>query len=176
MGAMPPKRISSPDETDLKLMDLLQGDSLATAEQLARHVPLSPSAITRRIRRLRTEGWIERDEAVVASKLRDARLRAMVLIQVQEHAEARGIATLRARLVASPEVQLLADVTGDNDLALLVSARDMPDFNAWTARMLECDPAVRRYETLVVKRVHKQTNFVPLVEADLPLKHRTDLS
>lgn len=162
---MPPTKMSSPDGTDLKLMDLLQGDSLATAEQLARHVPLSPSAITRRVRRLQSDGWIERDEAVVAPKLRDARLRAMVLVQVQEHAEARGIAALRARLGASPEVQLLADSTGENDVALLISARDMADFNAWTARMLEGDPAVRRYETLVIKRVYKQTNFVPLLES-----------
>lgn len=159
---MAPKRISYPDETDLKLMDLLQGDGLATAEELACHVPLSPSAITRRVRRLRSDGWIERNEAVMAPKLREARLRAMVFVQVREHAEARGITALRARIMASPEVQLLADVAGDDDLAVLISARDMADFNAWTARMLEDDPAVQRYQTLVVKRVHKQTNFVPL--------------
>lgn len=158
----PVRAVKDLDAFDVRLLDLLQLDALMTAEALAAQVPLSASAITRRVRRLRSEGWIERDVAIVSRRLSDARLRAMVLVTVQEHAEERGLAALRARLVADPCVQLLLDVAGAHDLAVLVSARDMADFNAITARLFECEPAVRRYDTHFVKRVHKQSAAVVL--------------
>jgi len=150
------------DSFDLRLLDLLQSDALLTAEALAERVPLSASAITRRVRRLRSEGWIDRDVAIVARRLSDARLRALVHVTMQEHAEERGIAALRAKLVADPCVQMLLDLAGPHDLAVLISARDMDNYNAITARLFESEPAVRRYETSFVKRVHKQSAAVVL--------------
>lgn len=154
------------DAFDIQLLNLLQADALATAEQLAREVPLSASAVTRRVRRLRAEGWIAADMAVVSPKLSDRRLRALVNVQVHEHAEERGIAALRAKLAAVPEVQMILDVAGANDLAVLISARDMADYNDLAERLFQNDPAVRRYETGFVKRVHKQSAAIPLRAGD----------
>lgn len=151
------------DTFDLALLELLQADALMTAERLAEHVALSPSAITRRVRRLRESGAIRADVAVPARRFSDARLSALVLVQVREHAEERGIAALRAGLVAAPEVQLVIDVSGEYDLAVLICARDMADYNALAERLLQEHPAVRRYETSFVKRTHKQSVFVPVV-------------
>lgn len=154
------------DGFDIQLLNLLQTDALATAEELAREVPLSASAVTRRVRRLRADGWIAADVAVVSAKLGDQRLRALVTVQVQEHAEERGIAALRQRLAAVPEVQMILDVAGVNDLAVLISARDMADYNDLAERLFQNDPAVRRYETGFIKRVHKQTAAIPLRTGD----------
>ena len=150
------------DAFDIRLLNLLQADALATAEALAREVPLSASAVTRRVRRLRAEGWIAADVAVVSPRLSDRRLRALVTVQVHEHAEERGIAALRAKLAATPEVQMILDVAGADDLAVLISARDMADYNDLAERLFLSDPAVRRYETCFVKRVHKQSAAIPL--------------
>ncbi|QIG81402.1 Lrp/AsnC family transcriptional regulator [Stakelama tenebrarum] len=150
------------DSFDLQLLELLQQDALMTAERLADHVALSASAITRRVRRLRESGVIRADVAVLACDFTDARLNALVLVQVREHAEERGLGALRERLSATPEVQTLLDISGQYDLALLISARDMNDFNALTDRLLQQDPAVQRYETRFAKRTHKQSLFVPL--------------
>ncbi len=154
--------MSKLDAFDIRLLDLLQGDALMTAEALSAQVPLSASAITRRVRRLRSDGWIERDVAIVARRLSDARLRALVHVQVHDHAEDQGLAALRAALVAEPAVQLLLDLGGADDLAVLISAADMTDFNALTQRLFEREPVVRRYETTFVKRVHKQSAAVVL--------------
>ncbi|WP_394653193.1 Lrp/AsnC ligand binding domain-containing protein [uncultured Sphingomonas sp.] len=93
---------------------------------------------------------------------RIAHRRTLVHVTMQEHAEERGIAALRARLVADPCVQMLLDLAGPHDLAVLISARDMDDYNAITALLFESEPAVRRYETSFVKRVHKQSATVVL--------------
>lgn len=158
--------MSKLDAFDIQLLNLLQADALATAEELAREVPLSASAVTRRVRRLRVEGWIAADVAVPSPRLSDRRLRALVSVQVHEHAEDRGIAALRAKLAAVPEVQMILDVAGANDLAVLISARDMADYNELAERLFQNDPAVRRYETGFVKRVHKQSAAIPLRAGD----------
>lgn len=159
--------MSKLDAFDIQLLNLLQRDSLATAETLARAVPLSASAVTRRVRRLRNEGWIAADVAVPAPKLTARRLRALVRVQVHEHAEERGIAALRASLAAQDAVQMILDVAGADDLAVLVCVRDMADYNALAERLFQNDPAVRRYETSFIKRVHKQSAAVTLTVADM---------
>ena len=53
------------DRLDRQLLNLVQADSAQTAEQLAEHVGLSPSAIQRRLKRLREQGVIARDVAGV---------------------------------------------------------------------------------------------------------------
>lgn len=158
--------MSKLDAFDIQLLNLLQANSLATAEELARAVPLSASAVTRRVRRLRSEGWVAADVAMLAPKLSARRLRALVRVQVHDHAEERGIAALRASLAAEDAVQMILDVAGEDDLAVLVCARDMADYNGLAERLFQNDPAVRRYETSFIKRVHKQSAAVMLMPGD----------
>jgi DNA-binding Lrp family transcriptional regulator len=53
------------DRFDRQLLNLVQADSAQTAERLAEQVELSPSAIQRRLRRLRDEGVIVRECAIL---------------------------------------------------------------------------------------------------------------
>jgi Lrp/AsnC family leucine-responsive transcriptional regulator len=53
------------DRFDRQLLNLVQQDSAQTAERLAEQVGLSPSAIQRRLKRMREQGIILRDIAVV---------------------------------------------------------------------------------------------------------------
>jgi Lrp/AsnC family leucine-responsive transcriptional regulator len=154
------------DRFDIALLNLLQEDTLATAETLARAVPLSPSAIARRLRSLREEGLIAADVAILAPALTADRLRAIVQVQVHEHAEARGIAQLRSRLAAAPEVQLLLNIAGPLDLMALVVTRTMTEFNAFADRYFAGDLAVRRYETTFVKAEIKNRPTVVLGDED----------
>jgi Lrp/AsnC family leucine-responsive transcriptional regulator len=154
------------DRFDIALLNLLQADNLVTAEALARNVPLSPSAVARRVRGLREDGLIAADIAVLASGLTADRLRAIVQVQVHEHAEEKGIAALRARLAAAPEVQLLLNISGTFDLLALVVTRSMSAFNAFADLHFAADPSVRRYETSFVKAEIKNRPSVPLDEKD----------
>ncbi|MCU0891591.1 MAG: Lrp/AsnC family transcriptional regulator [Sandarakinorhabdus sp.] len=152
------------DEFDRQLLALLQEDGLATAEQLAGQVPLSPSAIARRVRRLRADGVIAATRAVLSEQVAGRRLRALVMVQLHDHAPAAGLAALRQRLMARAEVQMCLEVSGQHDLVLLVSVADMPAFNAFADAELAGDPVVRRYETSFVKKALKHTTAVPLAD------------
>ena len=154
------------DRFDILLLNLLQADNLATAEALARQVPLSASAIARRVRGLREDGLIAVDIALLAPALTADRLRAIVHVQVHEHAEEKGIATLRARLAGADEVQLLLNIAGPFDLLALVVTRNMADFNAFADAYFAADPSVRRYETSFVKAEIKNRPAVMLDDKD----------
>jgi len=68
------------DQFDAALLDLVQRDDSRTADSIATEVPLSPSAIARRLRRLRAEGWIARTIALLSPTLTSGRLRACGLV------------------------------------------------------------------------------------------------
>jgi Lrp/AsnC family leucine-responsive transcriptional regulator len=155
------------DSFDLKLLNALQEDADRTAEQLAEMVALSPSAIARRLRRLREVGAIDRTVALISPKLADRRLRALVSLQLQEHAPLAGLAQLKARLELLDEVQLCLEVSGTDDMVLLVACRDMAEFNAFADAELAASPVVRRYETSFVKTEVKYRPMIRLDERDV---------
>lgn len=150
------------DRFDLELLHLVQRDDSLTAEQLATEVALSPSAIARRLRRLRGEGVIERSIALLSRKVMDRRLRALVMVQLAEHADRAGKAALLARLEAAERVQFVYEISGEHDFAMLFDCRDMDEFVEEAERLLAADPAVRRYETSFVKKNWKFAPFVRL--------------
>lgn len=152
------------DQFDLKLLNLLQSDDSRTADSLASEVPLSPSAIARRLRRLRREGWIARTVALLSPRLTDQRLRAVIFIQLSEHADLKGKAALQDRLRAAREVQFCYETTGAHDLLALFDCANMAEFNELTDELLVADATVRRYETSFVKREVKFAPYVGLTD------------
>jgi len=154
------------DSFDLKLLNALQEDADRTADELAEVIALSPSAIARRIRRLRESGAIARTIALLPAEIADRRLRAIVRLQLQEHEQAAQLAQLRDRLKTCDEVQLCLEVSGSDDMLLLVACRDMSEFNAFADAELAASPMVRRYETSFVKKEIKNQPMIRLDERD----------
>lgn len=150
------------DNFDLALLNLVQRDDGQTADQLAERVALSPSAIARRLRRLRADGWIERTIALLGEKLGERRMRAAVLLQLSEHADQQGKSLLLRRIRAAPQIQFCYELAGSWDLLLLFDCGTMAEFNDVAERVLTADSTVHRYETSFVKRQVKFEPFVPL--------------
>ena len=150
------------DRFDTALLHLVQEDAGLTAEELAEKVALSPSAIARRLRRLRAEGLIARSIALLGEVLTRERLRALVLVQLNEHADRTGKAAILDRLAAAECVQFVYEVSGEHDFAMLFDCRSMDEFVTRAEELLAEDPAVRRYESSIVKRTWKFAPFVRL--------------
>lgn len=149
------------DQLDLLLLALLQTDNLQTADRLSERVGRSPSAIARRLRRLRDTGAIAADVSLVSEEAAGQPLSAVVHVQLDRHTP-QEVDRLRRRLVASPHVQLCLDLAGSFDILLLVVARGMHEYNEFADATLEANPAVRRFETTFVKRRVKATLAFPL--------------
>lgn len=153
------------DKLDMQLLALVQQNNLLTADQLAERIGLSPSAIARRLRRLRTSGAIVADVSLVSEQAAGDPLTAVVHIQLDRHTPQEDD-RLRRRLVASPNVQLCLNLAGSFDILLLVVARNMREYNDFADAALEDNPAVRRFETTFVKRRVKATLAFPLGDSE----------
>ena len=153
------------DRFDIALLNLVQSDDGRTAESLADEVALSPSAIARRLRRLRAEGMIARTIALLSPRFTERRLRALVLIQLSEHADLKGKNALEKRLIGSPAVQFCYEIAGPHDIVALFDCESMSAFNDAADELLVSSPPVRRYETHFVKR---EVKFAPFVELSEP--------
>ncbi len=93
---------------------------------------------------------------------------AVVNIQLERHA-LKEAEFFRRRLTGSDNVQAYFEVSGVFDIMMVVVAADMDDFNAFADIMLAEQAAVRRYETMFVKKRAKAT-------LTLPIRRLTDIS
>lgn len=149
------------DSFDSRLLDLVQRDARANAERLAAEIGLSPAAVQRRLKRLRENGVIAATVAVLAP---EAVGRPMTfLVEVQLERESAGLMdAFKRQMQATPEVQQCYYVTGDADFVLVVTARGMADYEAFTRRVFFDNPNIRRFKTSVVMDRVKATLAVPV--------------
>jgi DNA-binding Lrp family transcriptional regulator len=149
------------DSFDRRLLNLLQKDAGLTAERLAEHVDLSPSAIQRRLRRLRAAGVIVRDTVLVDPKSVGNPTFFIVSLQlVSERPE--SLAQLRSWLAGEEHIQQAFYVTGESDLVLVVTAPDTHAYDALMARMLLENPNVKRFTTSVALGLVKRGLTIPV--------------
>jgi DNA-binding Lrp family transcriptional regulator len=149
------------DRFDRQLLNLVQQDAALTAEQLAEQVSLSPSAIQRRLKRLREQGVIARHVAVL-DPARIGRAMSFIAALQVESERADQMAALRAWIAAEPRVQQAFYVTGEADFILVVTAADAEAYEALMARLLGDNPNVRRYTTSVAMNVLKRGLGLPV--------------
>ena len=149
------------DKLDRRLLTELQRDGSLTSDQLAERVGLSPSAISRRVRRLESDGVIQRRLAVVDPvKVGHAELFVVGIEVERERPEL--VQRLRAWLLAEPSIQQAYYVTGTADYVLLVTAREIAGFDRIMSELMAANPNVRRFTTQVVMSTVKRGLFVPV--------------
>jgi Lrp/AsnC family leucine-responsive transcriptional regulator len=154
------------DPFDRQLLNLVQEDAAQTAERLAEQVALSPSAIQRRLRRLRELGVIERETAVVDPRKVGRPTFFIASVQI-ERERPELLTQLRAWLAAHEQVQQAFYVTGEADFVLIVTATDTESYDALMARLIAENPNVRRFTTSVALGVVKRGLTVPVpLDAD----------
>jgi Lrp/AsnC family transcriptional regulator, leucine-responsive regulatory protein len=151
------------DPYDRAIAAALQTDARQSVDQIAATVGLSPSAVHRRIARMREAGAIRGEVAVLDPKAFGVGMTFIVEI-VLEKVRVPEVTAIKKRLKAAPEVQQIYNVTGDVDLMLVVLARDVEHFEQISRELFSADPHVRRYRTSVVMDRVKTGQSVPIEE------------
>jgi len=154
------------DAFDRQLLNLLQEDAGLTADRLAESVALSPSAIQRRIKRLRDQGVIFRDIAVADHRKIGNPTFFIVALEV-ERERPELLAQLRKWLAAQAHVQQVFYVTGEADFILVITAPDTETYDALMSDLVMQNPNVRRFTTNVALSVIKRGLAVPVTETRL---------
>jgi DNA-binding Lrp family transcriptional regulator len=146
---------------DRRLLDLVQRDAWMTAEEMTAVIPLSASAIQRRLKRLRERGVILGAAAVV-DPAKVGRPTFFVVSLEVERESPDLLARLRMWLAARDEVQHAFYATGSADFVVLLTARDPEAYDAFMGLLIAENPNVRRYTTNVVLSVLKRSLLIPV--------------
>jgi len=153
------------DAFDRKLLSIVQKNAELTTTQLGDKVGLSPSAVQRRLRRLRANGVISAYVAIVDPAKVGSPTHFVVGLEVdREHADV--LAQLRTWLAKEDSVQQVFYATGATDFVLIVTAPNVQAYDALMSRLLAENSSVRRFTTNVVLVVHKRTTFIPIPEGE----------
>ena len=152
------------DEKDREILSILQDNADQPAKAIAQAVNLSPSAVERRIGKLKREGVIDRIVAVVSPAAVRRSLRILVEIEIQNEYR-HNLEAFQRWLVQAPEVQSCWYVTGDADFVLSVTVRDIDEYNAFIERMMtDQRELVRKYKSLIALKTIKHGMALPLGE------------
>ena len=149
------------DRFDRQLLNLVQQDSAQTAERLAAQVGLSPSAIQRRLKRMREQGVIVREAAIVEPREVGRPTIFVVSLEV-ERERPELLAQLREWLTKQAEVQQAFYVTGETDFVLIVTAPDTETYDGLMYRLMSENSNVKRFTTNVALGVLKRGLMVPV--------------
>ncbi len=147
-----PESFAPLDHLDVALLDLVQRDNQLPARALAERVGgLSESAALRRLRRLRRDGIIAADVAVVRPAAVGLALTVVALVSL-ERESAQALDLFARRVRARPEVRQCWYVTGEADWVLVLRLPDMEAYEALTRELFLADANVRGFRTLVAMR------------------------
>jgi Lrp/AsnC family leucine-responsive transcriptional regulator len=149
------------DDFDLAILARYQLDTRRPAEAIGAEVGLSAAAVQRRLKRLREQGAIEAEVAKVSAKATGFPVTCLVSVDIDREGAAE-IARFKSRMLACPQVQQCYYVTGPTDFMLVVLARDLGDYEAFTREYLLPDKNVRSFTTHVVLETAKAGLEVPL--------------
>jgi len=137
------------DSFDIKLLSALQENNQRTSEELASLVNLSPAACLRRVKRLRDTRVISADVSVVAPEALGQRMTMIVVVALERDQHDLTDAFM-ASMRSTPQVTQCYYVTGQADFVLVISVRDMNDYDAFTRSFFAANRNVKRFDTMVV--------------------------
>ena len=143
------------DEFDRHLLALVQRDNRKTHEALGEAIGLSPTAVRRRLRRLRDDGVIVADVSLVDPQTLGITVIIRVRLEKESHATYEAF---KQRMVAAEEVSQVYTVSGPEDLIVIAHLPSLPDYDEWIGQNLLSDDNLARSDTnIVYNRVKYET-------------------
>ena len=135
------------DDLDRKILNRYQHDTRRTAHSIGTEVGLSAAAVQRRLKRLRADGTIAGEIAVLDNKSVGRPITCIVAVSLAT--TAAKIDQFKKHMRSQPEVQQCYHVTGSTDLILILTATSMEEYGSFASAWFET-AQVGRYETHVV--------------------------
>jgi len=151
------------DETNAKILALLQHDSSLTNEAIGSAVNLSSTAVIKRVKKLRNSGVIEATVATVAVlSLQSAGplVSALVLCSFDPDGAAT-IDQFAQTLLSRPEITNAWVVTGEVDVVLQVLTRTVDEYDQRMRELQDAHPQLKNVRTFVVLRQVKRSLAIP---------------
>ena len=137
------------DQTDTKILEILQTGSNITNAQLAADVGISPSAMLERVKRLEKSGIIDKYVALVDHKRAGMDVMALVSVSLTIH-EMQFLEDFAKRIDEFDEVLECYHIAGEEDFLLKVLVKNMDDYRDFVVDKLTNVTGVNKIKTTFV--------------------------
>lgn len=147
------------DEIDHTILKELQVDGRLSNVELAERVGLSPSACLRRVRRLETDGVIDRYTMLVDPVAIGRPTSVFTEISLHSQEE-RGLDAFEAAVAQIPEVMSCYLMAGDADYLVHVRCADVADYERIHRTQMAILPGVDRIQSrFALRTVCHETRY-----------------
>jgi DNA-binding Lrp family transcriptional regulator len=134
------------DETDRLIVEALRADGRVSMRALAERVHISRASAYARVARLEADGVITGYAAIIDPVRYGYALSAYVYLDIDQ----RSWKSVRGQLLAIPEVDHVALLSGDHDILLRVRALDAVSLREVVLTRLQEIPEVRATQTVLI--------------------------
>ena len=148
------------DQTDLRILRILQEDSSLPVSDVAKKVGLSASPCWKRIKRMHDEGIIKYQISVLDAERLGFGLTVFINIKTGEHST-NWLKEFSATVTAMPEVMELHRIAGDVDYMLKVIVPDMAAFDAFYKGLIGT-AALTEVSSYFAMETMKETTVLPI--------------
>lgn len=146
------------DDTDLKILAILQEDASLSVAEIAGRVNLSQTPCWRRIQRLERDGVIAGRVALLDPEAIGLGLSIFVEIETGDHSAA-WLARFAETVAAMPEVMEVYRMAGDVDYLLRIAVPNMAAYDDFYRRLIAAVPLKNVTSRFAMERVKFSTTY-----------------
>ncbi|MHA1893539.1 MAG: Lrp/AsnC family transcriptional regulator [Candidatus Helarchaeota archaeon] len=145
------------DETDLKILKLLESDSKMNYREIANRIGIAMGTVHNRINNLRNNKIIKKFTIDIDTEKLGLQITAIILLQIN----GKFIEKIQNELKKNPNVYGIYDTTGDWDSIIAVKFKKISDLNKFLKELNSIEN-VQRTSTSVCLNVIKENIFFPI--------------
>jgi Lrp/AsnC family leucine-responsive transcriptional regulator len=136
------------DMLDKKILKQLQENNRISSEELGMIVGLSATACQRRLKKLRQSNVISKEIAVLSGVEFDSYVTVIVEVTMKQGATS-NIDNFKKRMLACEQVQQCFYVTGQTDFILIITAKNMLEYEKLTKKLFFVDNNIQKFHSTV---------------------------
>jgi Lrp/AsnC family leucine-responsive transcriptional regulator len=149
------------DVFDYAILKEIQTNSRISTEKLGERVGLSASACQRRVKRLKAEGIIEREVAILNRDKLDGYTTVIIDVTL-DHGGEKALDQFIETLNNEPFVQQFYYTAGEIDFVLIVVVKSMSEFDRVTRKLLMSNSNVKKFHSKIAIKSNKLGLELPL--------------
>lgn len=149
------------DETDEKILEILQDNGRITNADLAKAIKLSPPSALQRVRRLERAGYVKGYTALLDPEKLGYSITVWAMMSLTLHQD-QPIESFRNRILEIPQVVECYNVSGEFDFLLKILVADIRAYETLMRETLSRIEGVRQLHSSFVLGVTKHTTHIPL--------------
>lgn len=142
------------DQTDIKILNILQSDGRITNTALAKRINISPPPTLERVKKLEKAGVIKKYVALLDPASVGIGTHTFVEVTLSQHGK-NEVAEFVSAISNLDEVMECHHVTGDADFLLKIAVKNIPSYGDLVLQKLTSLPHIRNLKTMVVLSTFK---------------------